>query len=172
MIAVIPVKLSERLPGKHLLKIGGKTVIEHVYEKVSRVFETHIYSKMDIPLPFIKDESVNIMELVYGLRRKYGTFAFIGGDMMFFTEDDLITLKNMYRGNPVVPSDGEGDYEPLFSIYTGDPVPAKNLRDALITENTTYIPRSSFSRNAFFNINTEADYKYALDLYETLRKTD
>lgn len=170
MIAIIPVKLSERLPGKHLLNVDGKAIIEHVLEKVSGVFETYIYSKMDIPLPHIHDDSANIMDLVYRLRKKYGTFALIGGDMLFFTREDLLTLRNAYSGYPVVPSDGEGDYEPMFSIYAGDPRPTRNLREALITENTTYIPRSSFSRYAFFNINTKTDYDYALGLYGELKE--
>lgn len=170
MIAIIPVKLSERLPGKHMMKIGEKAIIEHVYEKVSQVFETYIYSKVELPIPFIRDDSANIMELVYTLRNKYGTFAMIGGDMVFFTEEDLIKLKKAYNGNPVVPSNGKGDYEPMFSIYAGTPVRTKNLREALITENTVYIPRREFSRNAFFNINTREDYENAISIHEKLRK--
>lgn len=168
MIAIIPVKLSERLPGKHLMKIGGKAIIEHVVQKVSKVFETYIYSRTELPVPYIKDESANIMELVFGLRQKYGTFALIGGDMLFFTEKDLKILKNAHNGSPVVPSDGNGDYEPMFSIYTGTPHPTRNLRDALITESTVYIARDKFSKYAFFNINTKEDYEKACRLYSTL----
>lgn len=170
MIAIIPVKLSERLPGKHLMKIGGKAIIEHVYEKVSGVFETYIYSKVDLPLPFIADNSNNIMGLVSTLRDKYGSFALIGGDMLFFSIEDLKTLKAAYIGNPVVPSDGEGDYEPMFSIYSGESKPTKNLREALITENTVHIPRKNFSKYAFFNINTKSDFDQAVKIYDNLLK--
>ena len=170
MIAIIPVKLSERLPGKHLMKIGGKAIIEHVYDKVSRVFETYIYSKVELPLPFIRDDSPNIMGLIYKLRKIYGSFALIGGDMLFFTVEDLNTLKAAYNGNPVVPSDGEGDYEPMFSIYAGAPEPTKNLREALVSENTVYIPRKSFSEYAFFNINTKGDFDQAEKIYGLLKK--
>ncbi len=171
MIAIIPVKLSERLPGKHLMKIGGKAIIEHVHDKVSKVFETFIYSKVELPLPFISDNSPNIMSLIYNLSKNYGSFALIGGDMPFFTVEDLNTLKAAYNGHPVVPSDGEGDYEPMFSIYAGEPEPTKNLREALLTDNTVYIPRKSFSQNAFFNINTKGDFDQAVKIYEDLKKT-
>ena len=169
MIAIIPVKLSERLPGKHLMKIGEKAIIEHVYEKVSRVFETYVYSKVDLPIPFVRDDSENIMELVYSLRKKYGSFALIGGDMIFFTEDDMRRLKGAFKGAPVVPSDSGGDYEPMFSIYAGDPEPTRNLREALITGKTVYIPKKEFSKFAFFNINTKEDYEKASALYAAMR---
>lgn len=168
MIAIIPVKLSERLPGKHLLKIGDKTIIEQVYHKVSSVFDTHVYSKVPLPVPYVKDNSENIMDLVYSLRLKYGTFALIGGDMAFFTEADLKVLLDGYKSGPVVPSDGKGDYEPMFSIYAGTPSRTSNLRGALITENTVFLPRSLFSRHAFFNINTRKDYEEALKIFEKL----
>lgn len=170
MIAIIPVKLSERLPGKHLMEIGGKAIIEHVYEKVSRVFETYIYSKVDLPLPYIRDNSENIMELVFSLRKKYGSFALIGGDMLFFTEHDLAVLKSAFNGYPVVPGNGEHDCEPMFSIYAGDPVPTRNLREALAGKNTVYIPREIFSKYAFFNINTREDYEKASNLYSALKR--
>ncbi len=170
MIAVIPVKLSVRLPGKHLMKIGDKTIIEQVYEKVSKVFETYIYSKIELPLPFVHDDSENIMELVYRLKKKYGTFALIGGDMLFFTEKDLETLRDSFQGGPVVPGDGIDDYEPMFSIYSGNPETTKNLREALIDTSTTYIPKSKFSKYAFFNINTDEDYRKAISLYSENKK--
>ena len=170
MIAIIPVKLSERLPGKHLMKIGDKAIIEHVFEKVSKVFETYIYSKVELPLPFIHDDSSNILDLVYSLRTKYGSFALIGGDMIFFTVEDLTTLLKSFKWGPVVPSDGDGDYEPMFSIYAGKPEPTRNLREALISKNTVYISRSKFSGLAFFNINTKDDFEKALIIFEKQKK--
>lgn len=172
MIAIIPVKLSVRLPGKHLMKIGEKTIIEHVYQKVSKVFETYIYSKIDLPLPFIHDKSENIMDLVFNLKKRYGTFAMIGGDMVFFNENDLKILKESYRGGPVVPGDGYEDYEPMFSIYSGEPKLTRNLREALTGETTVYIPKSKFSKYAFYNINTSEDYRNAISIYDELKNND
>lgn len=165
VIAVIPVKLSERLPGKHLMELGGKTILEIVYEKVSMVFDAVIYSRMDVPLKFIPDRSSDILDLVYNLRVEYGTFAMVGGDMPFFTPDDLRTLLSAFRGKPVTPIDSEGNIEPMFSIYAGHPSRTRNLREALKTSGTTYVGRERFSENAFFNINTMEDYNRAMELY-------
>lgn len=164
MLAVIPVKLSERLPGKHLLELGGKTILQRIYDKVSQVFETMIYSRVDIPMKHVADQSRNIMELVYNLRKEYGTFALIGGDMPFFTDQDLRVIRDSYRGTPVTPVDETGNIEPMFSIYSGRPEMTSNLREALKFPETVYIDRSRFSRYAFFNINTMDDYETAKKL--------
>ncbi len=162
MFAIIPVKLSQRLPLKHLLKLGNSSIIELVYSKVSEVFETMVYSKIDLPVPYAKDNSDNIMELVYNLRREYGDFALIGGDMAFFTRADLELLKCSFSGHPVTPRGEDGNIEPMFSIYSGaNPVMTRNLREALLTPETVFIDRAKFSRNAFFNINTMEDYELA-----------
>ena len=162
MLAIIPVKLSQRLPLKHLLPLGGTSIIELVYGKVSQVFETMVYSKIDLPIPYTKDSSGNIMELVYNLRKEYGTFALIGGDMVFFTRGDLELLRGSFNGSPVTPRNGDGSIEPMFSIYTGsNPSMTKNLREALLAPDTVFVDRERFSKNAFFNINTKEDYGLA-----------
>lgn len=166
MIAIIPVKLSERLPKKHLLPFNGKTIIEIVYEKVSEVFDTIVYSKIELPVPYIRDTSENIMELVYRLKQEYGSFALIGGDMVFFTKEDLEMLKSNYSGHAVVPRGANGEIEPMFSIYSGKGPLTKNLREALISEETDYIEKERFSKNAFFNVNTEEDYLKAQKISE------
>lgn len=165
MKAIIPVKLSERLPYKHLLKLGNKSIIETVYEKVSRVFDTTVYSRIDLPVPYIQDESENIMQLVFNLQKSVGTFALIGGDMPFFTSEDLELLRKSFVGHSVVPADEKGNPEPMFSIYSGKPALAPNLRQALIDENTTFISTALFSEFAFFNINTEEDYEQARKIW-------
>lgn len=159
--AIIPVKLSERLPYKHLLRLGEKTIIEIVYEKVSKVFDTLVYSRIDVPVPFVKDESRNIMELVYNLQKSYGTFALIGGDMPFFNGKDLELLRDSFEGHSVVPVDEYGNPEPMFSIYSSRPLLSKDLRSTLFDSNTKLIPSDKFSKMAFFNINTQADYDLA-----------
>lgn len=161
MKAIIPVKLSQRLPGKHLLPFNGSTVIEEVYRKTSKVFDTFVYSKVDLPVPFVRDDSENIMELVYRLREEYGTFALIGGDMVFFTVDDLKLLESSFSGGPVVPRGEDGSIEPMFSIYTGKGVLTKNLRDALIHPDTVYVDKEKFSKLCFYNVNTNEEYDKA-----------
>lgn len=164
MIAVIPVKLSERLPMKHLLPFNGTTIIEQVYHNVSEVFETIVYSKIELPVPYVKDDSDNIMELVYKLRREYGSFALIGGDMVFFTKRDLELLKSSFSGHCVVPRGPDGSIEPMFSIYSGIGEKTKNLREALISPETVYIGKERFSTGCFFNVNTEEDYTEAQEI--------
>lgn len=162
MLAIIPVKMSDRLPGKHLLPFNGRTIIEEVVDKVSTVFETLVYSRIDIPISHIRDSSENIMELVFILKHEYGDFALVGGDMVFFKFEDLQLLKSHFKGSPVVPADSEGNLEPMFSIYSGEPRKTNNLREALKYPQTVYVPREKFSEDAFFNINTKKDYDLAL----------
>lgn len=161
MLAIIPVKLSQRLPLKHLLPLGDSSIIERVYGKVSEVFETIIYSKIGLPVPYKRDDSENIMDLVYKLRMEYGTFALVGGDMVFFTREDLQLLLTSYNGGPVTPRGDDGNIEPMFSIYSGTPSRTVNLREALITPQTVFVQKNRFSSNAFFNINTREDYELA-----------
>lgn len=169
MLAIIPVKLSERLPGKHFLTLGGKSIIEMIYEKVSRVFDVKVYSRMELPVPYEEDTSGNIMELVYGLRKEYGTFMMVGGDMPFFTDEDLRQMEAAFQGGPVTPRGEDGEIEPMFSIYAGAPSETANLRDALNTPATVYIDRKKFSKHAFFNVNTFDDYLMARRIYEEKR---
>lgn len=170
MKAIIPVKLSQRLPGKHLLPFGDSTVIEEVYRKTSGVFETLVYSKIELPVPYIKDDSENIMELVYRLRQEYQNFALIGGDMVFFTLDDLNLLKSSFSGSPVVPRGDDGSVEPMFSIYAGSGALTRNLREALLSPDTVFVQKERFSKNAFFNINTWGDYQVAKSMREEQQK--
>lgn len=166
MIAVIPVKLSVRLPGKHFLKFGNETMIERIYRKVSSVTETVVYSKIDLPVPYMIDDSQDIMHLVIDLKAKYEGFVLIGGDMPFFTEDDVRKLLSSYNGTPVTPIDSDGNIEPLFSIYRGGLLKAKNMREALLTSDTKFIPKEQFSSLAFFNVNTFDEYLLALRILE------
>ncbi|MDO5036535.1 MAG: 3-deoxy-manno-octulosonate cytidylyltransferase [Porphyromonas sp.] len=47
-IAIIPARYgSTRLPGKPLLKLGGKSIIQHVYERVSQVVEETLVATDD-----------------------------------------------------------------------------------------------------------------------------
>ncbi|MEM0156775.1 MAG: NTP transferase domain-containing protein [Thermoplasmataceae archaeon] len=161
MLGIIPVKMSERLPGKHLLKIGGTTLLESVVNRVSAVMEVQVYSRVSIPIPYVPDSSSNIMELVSELTVKYGAFMLVGGDMPFFTLGDLKKLLDNYSGRAAVPRHPDGRIEPMFAIYSGKLKPQKNLIAMIHAMKPVYIDAAEFSRYAFFNINTEEDYRNA-----------
>lgn len=171
VIAIVPVKLSQRLPGKHMLKIGGITLLESVVKRISMVMEVEVYSKIDISFPHLPDSSSNIMELVSGLSERYGTFMLVGGDMPFFTVSDVRKMLDGFRSRAVVPRHPDGRIEPLFSIYSGKVRPENSLMAMIARMNPVYIESSEFSRYAFFNINTEVDYEEALEIMKKMVET-
>ena len=164
VIGIVPVKLSERLPGKHLLKIGEITILESVIRRIRTVMDVEVYSKISIPVPYLQDNSSNIMELVSELSGKYDAFFLAGGDMPFFTVSDVKTMLDRFHGRAIVPRHQDGQIEPLFAIYSGSLKPENNLVAMIARMNPVYIETSEFSRYAFFNINTESDYRNALEI--------
>ncbi len=162
--AIIPVKMSRRLPGKHLLKIGSKTLIETVIDKVSPVCKVEVYSRIDLPVPYVRDNSENIMQLLSTLSRLYDTFIMVGGDMPFFTVDDIRLLISSFKGTTTVPRHSNGRLEPLFAIYSGILDPGRNLESMILSSGASFIDAGSFSKLAFFNINTMDDYRKAIGL--------
>ncbi len=168
MQAIIPVKMSERLPGKHLLKIGSTTMLESVVKRVSTVMDVQVYSKIRIPFPYVPDNSSNIMELVSGLTEKYGAFMLVGGDMPFFTSLDLEKMLENYKGKAVVPRHPDGRIEPMFTIYAGRLQPQRNLIAMIEAMKPVYIDASEFSKYAFFNVNTQEDYRNAIEIMNAM----
>ena len=171
MIGIVPVKLSERLPGKHLLKLGGTTVLESIIGRIGAVMEVVVYSKISVPVPYLQDSSSNIMELVSDLSEKYGAFMLVGGDMPFFTVSDVKKMLDNFHGRAVVPRHHDGRIEPLFAIYSGKLKPEDSLTGMIARMNPVYIDASKFSQYAFFNINTEADYREALEILKDMDET-
>ncbi|MCL5881634.1 MAG: hypothetical protein M1592_03510 [Candidatus Thermoplasmatota archaeon] len=171
VIAIVPVKLSQRLPGKHMLKIGGTSILESVVKRISTVMEVEVYSKIDISFPHLPDSSSNIMELVSGLSERYGTFMLVGGDMPFFTVSDVRKMLDGFHGRSIVPRHHDGKIEPLFAIYSGKLKPEHSLIVMIARMNPVYIDASKFSKYAFFNINTEVDYEQALEIMKKMVET-
>ena len=171
MIAIVPVKLSERLPGKHLLKIGGTTMLESITQTIGAVMDVVVYSKISVPVPYLQDSSSNIMELVSELSEKYGSFMLVGGDMPFFTVSDLKKMLDSFQGRAIVPRHHDGQIEPLFAIYSGKLKPEHSLMGMIARMNPVYIDTSEFSPYAFFNINTEKDYHEALEIMKNIVET-
>ncbi|MCL5665917.1 MAG: hypothetical protein M1315_03670 [Candidatus Thermoplasmatota archaeon] len=161
MRAFIPVKRSERLPGKHFLKLGDRRIIDIVFHKVNSVTDARIVSTFPVDLPSILDNSKNIMQLLHSLSRNYDEFMLIAGDMPFFTVDDLMLLLDSYRGRTVIPKHKNGKIEPLFAIYSGTIEMGTSLT-SMVNKNTQWIDASKFSDYAFLNINTMNDYQNAL----------
>ena len=168
MIAYIPVKASERLPGKHLMKICGRPMLDIVREKLSEIGEVVILSKIDLPFPHERDNSENIMHLVHGLSLKNDSFMLIAGDMPFFTLRDLNVLLSHFSGESIMPVHKDGKMEPLFAIYSGPLEIGSNLRVMLRKSGFMAIDAGLFSKNAFFNVNTRTDLSKANEICKGL----
>ncbi len=170
MIGIIPVKKPARLENKHLLKLGNYSILKIIYDEVSSVMETVIYSKIDLSLPYVPDRSDNIIDLVLNLSAKYHEFFLIGGDMPFFTIDDLQLMMGKFSGKILVPIHSDHSFEPLFCIYSGDLKKGKSLREVILQADYIGLRDSLFSKYAFFNVNTEEDYQRAISIYDSLNK--
>lgn len=161
---IVPVKLSERLPGKHLLRFGGRTLLETVVDKLSMCCPVRVYSKIPLPIPYVKDASENIMHLLSLLSGEYGEFLLVAGDMPFFTENDIRLLISKSAGKTTVPRHANGQLEPLFAKYSGRLEPGRNLESMIHSADAEYIDAQLFSPLAFFNVNTMDDYLRAIEL--------
>ncbi|MFG1415379.1 MAG: NTP transferase domain-containing protein [Thermoplasmataceae archaeon] len=168
MIAYIPVKASERLPGKHLMKICGRPMLDIVREKLSEIGEVVILSKIDLPFPYKQDNSENIMQLVHELSLKNDSFMLIAGDMPFFTVGDLNVLLSHFSGESIMPVHKDGKMEPLFAIYSGPLETGSNLRIMLRKSGFVAIDSGLFSKRAFFNVNTQSDLSKANEICKSL----
>ena len=164
MIAYIPVKASERLPGKHLMKICGRPMLDIVREKLSEFGKVVILSKIDLPFDYEQDDSEDIMQLVHNLSLKNDAFMLIAGDMPFFTLGDLNTLLSHFSGKSTMPVHKDGKMEPLFAIYSGKMEIGSNLRVMLRRSGFIGIDAGLFSKNAFFNVNTQSDLSKANEI--------
>lgn len=165
--AFIAVKRSERLPGKHFLKLGTKRIIDIVYEKVCAFADTTVVSTFPIDLHHILDQSGNIMELLSSLSSKNEEFMLVAGDMPFFSSGDVEILLKHYRGRTVIPKHEDGRIEPMFAIYHGYLEAGRSLSD-MVMNGAEWVDASLFSRNAFFNINTIEDYLRAQKIFEKI----
>ncbi len=170
MIGIIPVKEPVRLPHKHLLELNGLSLLEIVYSRLSSVMSTVIYSKIDIPLPYTKDISDNIVELVLHLSSIYDSFFMVGGDMPLFTVADIKTMIQYFNGITLVPVHADHNIEPLFCIYSGTLHSGKSLKEVIYESRHDEISSNLFSEFAFFNINTPEDYEKAKSIYSTIVK--
>ncbi|MEM0134676.1 MAG: NTP transferase domain-containing protein [Thermoplasmatales archaeon] len=125
MKAVIFVKQSERLPGKHLMTICGEPIIKRIYDTLERtsLFEdVVIYSKYpDLEVGGCKIEQDNtvgtLLDSILSAIVIFGEFLAVGGDLPLLDSEIISKIVLNYHGNPVAAVDYEGIVEPLLAIY-------------------------------------------------------
>lgn len=125
MIAVIFAKRSGRFPGKHMHKIGGITLIDHVARKMhdSGLFERVVIFTKDLTVrsgfaEVVHDESKDtlIFSIIEAIDLFGEIFAF-AGDMPLISMDIVKEMLEKYHGLPVCPVLEGGRLEPLHAIY-------------------------------------------------------
>ncbi|MGC8561883.1 MAG: molybdenum cofactor guanylyltransferase [Thermoplasmata archaeon] len=125
MKAVIFVKQSERLPGKHLMTICGQPMIKRIYDALDQTGlfeETVIYSKYpNLVVDGCKIERDNtegtLLDSILEAILKYGEFLAVGGDLPLLNREIIFNIVIKYHKVPVVAIDKDGTVEPLFAIY-------------------------------------------------------
>jgi len=144
MMAIVFVKRSQRLPGKHNLNICGKKMIQMVCEILldSKKFdEVIIYSK-DILLKCDLCDIVNdytkgvLIDSLIAAIDEYNNFLAVGGDMPFITSTLINLLLDEYVGKPAALISNEGIIEPLFAIYNKTII--KELKEYSSTSKSIY----------------------------------
>lgn len=167
---VIPVKYSERLPYKHFLKLGGKSLLEIARDKALEFGNCTIYSRIDLPIPFLPDTGESIIHLMNRLTTEIvGSFLILGPDMPFIKKSDIDTLVKMSEGRSIIPVHKDGQYEPMFAIYEHGMKFDKSLFESFRLNNVRTVSTDRFSSGAFFNINTPEDYLMALRIYRGIQ---
>ncbi len=125
MKAVIFVKKSERLPGKHSLYICGKSMIQIVCDSLfnQEIFDEVIVLSKDPSIKcdkctIIKDESNGVLiDSIIEAIRLYGEILAVGGDMPYIDVNLINKIMKFYSKTPISMKNEKGIIEPLFSIY-------------------------------------------------------
>jgi len=168
VISYIPVKASVRLPGKHVMELCGKPMIEIIISKLIQLGDVIVKSRIDLPMPYEKDDSASIMHLVSDLSRKNQPFMLVAGDMPFFTIEDAKYLVSKFTGKTTVPVHEDGKMEPLFAIYSGRIEPGKSIHSMISGTGFDAVDAGGFSEFAFFNVNSESEYARAVEICKQL----
>ncbi len=175
MIAVVFVKRSVRLPGKHSILIGGKVLLDRVVETIVKVkeFDEVIVFSKDLSVSgkgirIIEDhtEGTIVDSLIWAIQHLGDIFAF-AGDMPCISADLISLMVRSKSSVALIPIHSDGDVEPLHAIYL-----KKSLDDGL-NSNTVrtlksfvkmipheYFPIPASYEHTFFNLNTPEDLKF------------
>ena len=165
-MVVIPVKMSERLPFKHFLTLGGVSLLETAISKAKKFGNPAVLSRIPLPVPFTMDRSSNILDLMNSLCKEGQSFMLMAPDMPFITDSDIALLLEESGGDTLIPITPDGIMEPLFAFYSGRMHFEGNLFSALKDAHARTICTKKFSDLAFFNINTPEDYSEAVRLHQ------
>lgn len=165
-IVVIPVKMSERLPFKHFLTLGGISLLEIAISKAKKFGNPVVLSRIPLPVPFTLDRSSNILDLMNSLCKEGQSFMLMAPDMPFITDSDIALLLEESGGDTLIPITPDGVMEALFAFYSGRINFEGNLFSALKDAHVRTISTKKFSDLAFFNINTPEDYSEAVRLHQ------
>ncbi len=175
MIAVVFVKRSVRLPGKHSILIDGKRLLDRVVETIVKVkeFDEVIVFSKDLSVSgkgirIIKDntEGTIVDSLIWAIQHLGDIFAF-AGDMPCISADLISLMIRRKSSVALIPIHSDGGVEPLHAIYL-----KKSLDDGL-NSNTLrtlksfakmipheYFPIPASYEHTFFNLNTPEDLKF------------
>lgn len=176
MRAVIFVKESIRLPGKHLLQICGEPMLERIYRILNetRFFEDVIvyskYPKLEVKgLKIERDRSEGVLiDSIISAIENFGEFLAVGGDMPLIDTEVVSRLLDKYDGRPVAAMDFNGVLEPLFAIYNNtiyDKILeySRNNRQIFpfLMQEFGLVTMSEEQSARLFNVNTERDFEEA-----------
>lgn len=179
MKAVIFVKESERLPGKHLFKICGEPMLARIYRtlKGTKFFdEVIVYSKYrNLELEGIKierdlTEGVLIDSIISAIK-SFGEFFAVGGDLPLMDVEVISKLLENYDGRPLAAVSFYGIVEPLFAIYNEGiyhNILEFSRKDrkifTFIGREFRLIKMNEEESKKLFNVNTKEDFEEAREI--------
>jgi molybdopterin-guanine dinucleotide biosynthesis protein A len=177
--AVIFVKESVRLPGKHMLEICGEPMLARIYRvlKETGYFEEVVvyskYRRLELKgLRIERDRTEGVLiDSIISAIENFGEFIAVGGDMPLIDKEVVSKLLDKYDGRPVAAVDCNGILEPLFAIYNNriyDNILeySRNNRQIFpfLMKEFSLITMSEEQSAKLFNVNTEKDFEEAREV--------
>ncbi|MCL5874528.1 MAG: NTP transferase domain-containing protein [Candidatus Thermoplasmatota archaeon] len=179
MKAVIFVKQSQRLPGKHLMTICGEPMLSRIYRTLEHtgLFETVVvYSKYpDLALDgclIERDPTTGtLIDSILDSIVKFGEFLAVGGDLPLLNSEVVSEFVLEYDGRPLAAVNSEGTIEPLFAIYNrriyGELLESSKHSKQIFTfvkERFHLIQINEERSRSLFNVNTLEDLEKARNI--------
>ncbi len=174
--AVIFVKNSERLPGKHLMEICGEPMVRRIYRNIEStgLFDYIViyskYSELAVEGCNVERDQTTgtLIDSILSSIKLHGEFLAVGGDMPFLGADLIFRLVKEYDGRPLSVVDSDGTVEPLLSIY--NPSIFDDLYESsrhskeiyrFIRERFVLLELEQDESSELFNVNTQEDLNKA-----------
>lgn len=186
-------KSSRMGSDKSLLKLGEKTLIEHVADSlrpyvdsvliVTNDQEKYKFLKNVRFVPDIEENQGPFIGLISGISASETIWSFVTSCDMPLIDGNIINyLWNRKKGYIVSPSSSEG-FEPMLSLYSKEILPyAKKLMDSNMRSINKFISymaelnyaviinkediESIFGKKIFFNINNHENYNSLLEVFD------